>query len=104
MTRIMANQALVNDIQTSGNYTIGTDCKDAYSNSVPASTVIGDVGGKICFNSVQIAADIQNLNQEDGMIRLAALAFHEHVHHFQNASAGATVNEAEAYQFAADVQ
>ena len=38
------------------------------------------------------------------MIHLAALALHEHVHHFQNTLAGSTINEAEAYRFAAYVQ
>lgn len=80
--RVMANQALAKDIEAS-TYTLGDKCLDAYSNSVPASTVVGAEHAEVCFDSAKLEAELSNLSSEEMMIRLASLAFHEHIHHLR---------------------
>lgn len=104
LTRVMKGGALQKDIASPGNYIISSDCVDGYSDSVPASALVGDVGGKICFNAQKLAQDYANLSEEDVMIRLASLAFHEHAHHFQDPSDPLKQNEIEAYRLSAYVQ
>jgi hypothetical protein len=89
--------ALRTDILTRDNYKSGSQCQDSYNQNVPASAKIGDQGGEICFDTNLISEQLKGRTVEEGFIRLAALAFHEHVHHFQNPSTNLQKNEDEAY-------
>lgn len=97
---------LEGDIQTPNNYFVATKeqtCRDAYNKEVPASAEIGKVGGRICFDVEKLTELYKSLNDEEVMIHLAALAFHEHVHHFQKVSQDEKVikkNEEEANRLA----
>ncbi len=102
--RMLRDGALQKDISTPKNYTFGTSCKDAYSDEVPASAKIGDIGGEICFDVEKLAQDYAALSSEEMMIRLASLAIHEHVHHFQQLSNSPSENEDEAYRVSAYLQ
>jgi len=104
LTRVIANGALRKDIETTGNYVIEARCHDAYDNSVAASAHIGDVGGPICFDVERLADSYRELSREEGMIRLAALAFHEHIHHFQDPKSPIEEIEREAYRVGAYVE
>ena len=101
--RILRDGDLQKDINVSGNYVPGASCADAFSNA-PASAKIGEIGGEICFDTQKLAQAYSALSPEEAMIRLASLAFHEHVHHFQEPSTGLDANEKEAYGLAAYVQ
>jgi hypothetical protein len=79
-------------------------CHDSLNAEVPASAKIGEIGGKICFDTKKIADEFHDLSQEEVMIRLAALAFHEHVHHFQKPETDLKINEDEAYNLSAYVK
>jgi hypothetical protein len=89
--------ALRADILTRDNYKSGSRCQDSYNLAVPASAKIGDQGGEICFDTALISEQLKGQSVEEGFIRLAALAFHEHVHHFQSPSTDLKKNEDEAY-------
>jgi hypothetical protein len=93
-------EALRTDILTRGNYKIGSPCQDSYNHEVPASAQIGDEGGEICFNTNLISDQLKERTIEEGFIRLAALAFHEHVHHLQSRWTNVKKNEDEAYRVA----
>jgi hypothetical protein len=75
---------LADDIATSEYFIADVNqCVDRFDKKVPASTEIGKPGARICFDVVKLVEDYKNLSEEETMIRLAGLAFHEHVHHFQ---------------------
>ena len=77
---------LEKDILTRNNYVFATEkqkCTNVFGEVKEAATVFGDVGGIICFDIDLLVEKMRDLNDELRMIRLAALAFHEHVHHFQ---------------------
>lgn len=100
---------LLEDILKSRYYiSENAECRDAYNNEVGASARIGEKGGVICFDIQKIAYSTRSLSAEKAMIKLAALAFHEHVHHFQNISGNDTkkieANEYEAYALSAYVE
>lgn len=101
---VMARNALQEDINSKTNYTVEESCADLNNAEVPASTEIGVPGSDICFNVNAIAEEYQNLDSENVMIRLASLAMHEHIHHFQSASSGLTDNEDQAYRVSAYMQ
>lgn len=93
--RMMDQNLLQKDVQTPRNYVLKSDCRDALDKKVPASTFLGkkdehgrlvpNLGGEICFDQDELIAvySKMSLDEEQLTIRLAALAFHEHVHHFQ---------------------
>lgn len=86
LKRLMAGDRLKKDIMTSNNYVIATSrlaCRDAYNVEVPASTRVGEFGGSICFDVPKLAEAYRGYTQEEILIHLAGLAFHEHMHHFQ---------------------
>ena len=87
-----------------GNYVIKKVCRDTLNVEVAASAKIGDVGGKICFDAKRIASQYRNLSEEALMVRLANIAFYEHVHHFQKSSDSLAENETEAHHLSAYVQ
>jgi hypothetical protein len=101
--RIMTDDLLQNDIRSS-EYVLKAKCQDSYSPSVPASTKIGVPGAEICFDVKKVASTTNRLSEEDVMIKLASLAFHEHVHHFQDSAASIEQNEDDAYKLSAYVQ
>jgi hypothetical protein len=83
--RMMSERSLVHDIQES-HYVLATPsspCKDAYDNAVPASAMIGKPQSDICFDVEKLVHSFQGLSEEDVMIQLSSLAFHEHTHHYQ---------------------
>lgn len=99
--RITANGKLAADIMTPNNYFASTPnepCVDAFNNKVPASTQIGKLGGRICFDLQKLVAAYKGFAEEDVMIQLAGLAFHEHVHHFQTPSRDIKVIEKNEYE------
>lgn len=95
--RMLKDQALQNDISTPKNYKIGLQGCDepqmpvkGRAKLVRASTSTGsngipNIGGRVCFDLPGLVSDFrgQGLSVEDAVIKLAAVAFHEHVHHFQ---------------------
>jgi len=101
--RLVAENGLQNDILSS-NYTLDDSCKDAFDAQVPASAKIAERGGNICFNVKKLVDSYKGLSQEDMMIKLASLAFHEHAHHFQKNEDSVEQNESEAYLLSAYVQ
>ena len=94
---------LGHDIESS-SYVIANaslQCRDAYDQAVPASTRVGKIGSQVCFNVDKLAASYRGLGDEDLMVQLASLAFHEHIHHFQTFSQDAIKkNEADANRVA----
>ena len=110
--RTMKDGQLQRDIKTPENYVISAACHDSFNEDVPASAVIGDVGGKICFDTKKLTAMYRGLSEEDVLIKLASLVSHEHVHHFQaaldrnDAALAEKIEkyETEAYQVSAYVQ
>ncbi len=104
--RMLKDNQLEKDIQTPKNYYLGNNCLDAYNKKVSASTLIGVPGAKVCFDKAKLLIDLQRLSLEEVMIRLASIAFHEHVHHFQVRSSNPAEikrNETEAYHVSAYV-
>ena len=101
--RMMNDRSLVRDIQES-HYVLATPsspCKDAYDNAVPASAMIGKPQTDICFDVEKLVHSFQGLSEEDVMIQLSSLAFHEHTHHYQIFSKEAIhQNEADANRIA----
>lgn len=98
MKSMMQDESLLNDIKNS-KYIIGSNCRDAYNSIVSASTQVGKMNSDICFDSERLSKLYVGLDDEDVMIKLASLAFHEHTHHFQVHSStkkGIEKNEAEA--------
>jgi hypothetical protein len=96
--------ALERDIRTSDNYIVKESCEDKSGNQVPAATQLGNKGGKICFDAKRLVGQYKELSHEEMMIRLASLAFHEHIHHFQSDKDSDLQNEKQANQVAAYVQ
>lgn len=82
---MMKNNSLLNDIMNS-KYVVKTQCFDAYDHSVSASTKVGELNSDICFDIEKLSKIYVGLGDENVMIRLASLAFHEHTHHFQSFS------------------
>jgi len=111
-SQMLKDGALQRDIQTKNNYTLGDSCLDAYNSEVPVSTELGqldkpNIGGEICFDlkKLVVAYQNKNLTEEQLMIKLASLAFHEHVHHFQVYSkSDVQSNEESANKIAAYIQ
>lgn len=83
LSRAMQNQELQKDINTSGNYLLRDECPSDNAEKPLASTDFGAIGGPICFAIPRIVAEYKNLSTEDFVIRLASVAIHEHIHHFQ---------------------
>lgn len=105
---IMKDGSLAKDIRTS-KYFAGPACKDELNLDVPASTELGtknapNLGGSICFDVDLLTSRYQGLSKEELMIQMASLAFHEHIHHFQDRNGDKNANEKEAYLVAAYVQ
>lgn len=86
LARIMGN--LQTDLNKSTYYEASKDqpCVDEFNNSVPASTHIGQIGAGVCFDIPKLVSAYKDYSEEEVMIHLAGLAFHEHVHHFQTPS------------------
>lgn len=85
---LMQNNKLKQDIINS-KYAEATEakpCEDAYNEAVSASTEVGKPGAEICFDIKKLAKSFGSLTEEELMVKLASLAFHEHVHHFQEFS------------------
>jgi len=98
MKSMMLDEKLLNDIKNS-KYGISSNCKDEYDNAVSASTQVGKINSDICFDTEKLSKLYVGLDDENVMIKLASLAFHEHTHHFQVHSPskkGIEKNEAEA--------
>lgn len=106
MIKMMEGNALIEDLLTPNNYFTATNeqpCVDAFNNQVPASTTIGKIGGRVCFDLDKLVEAYKEFSEEEVMIRLASLAIHEHTHHFQKPSADVKViqqNEDEANRVA----
>jgi hypothetical protein len=103
LKQVSVRGALQKDVEIS-RYEASSRCMADSSDSVPASTEVGKLGGKICFNLEKLAQQYSSLSSEELMIRLASLAFHEHIHHFQLVSESREINEKEANEFSAYVQ
>lgn len=101
---ILKDGALENDIRTQGNYIVQDSCSDSFNKNVPASAKIGDVGGRICFDTNRLASAFHGMSAEQTMIELASVAFHEHVHHFQHPGELISKNEDEAYALSAYIK
>ncbi len=111
----LLSEGLLRDVKSADNYYFG-DCLDAQDSSVPASTEFGqmdgnqckpNIGGRICFNPKKLVSiyESEGLSEEQLLIRLAALAIHEHIHHFQCVNDKNEMKlESEANQVAAYVQ
>jgi hypothetical protein len=82
LTKMISNGSLRNDIINS-KYIASNDCKDSHEEMTPASTLVGLKGSDICFNTQKLVTAYKGFNDEEVMINLASLAFHEHAHHFQ---------------------
>ena len=99
LLKMMKQSALPEDIKYS-NYVLATKkapFRDAYDSTVPASTTVGRPRSNICFDVEKLQHSFKGLSEEDVMVQLAALAFHEHTHHFQVFSSEAIQqNESEA--------
>jgi hypothetical protein len=100
---IIANGALAKDIEIA-QYTPTPGCRDSLDQSVNAAAAIGKPGTPICFDVVQLAEEYKGMDGEAAMIRLASLAFHEHIHHFQSPVVALKRNENEAYLISAYVE
>jgi hypothetical protein len=103
---LLQDQRLQKDILTPGNYVASDSCSSGTDPSSLASATFGDVGGKICFDVRKLANSYANLSEEQLLIRLASLALHEHVHHFQAPTEDNSLllaYEDEAYSIAAYV-
>jgi hypothetical protein len=107
LERMIAGGALRRDIESPSNYRVGLDdCHDAAKNlpDALALTYTGrngqpNVGGRICFDVRGLVKQFNTsgIRPEDAVIKIAALTFHEHVHHFQDeASDPATIQRQEA--------
>jgi len=95
---MMLDENLLNDIKNS-KYNISSNCKDDYDSAVSASTQVGKLNSDICFDTEKLSKLYVGLDDENVMIKLASLAFHEHTHHFQvhsSSKEGIEKNEAEA--------
>jgi len=87
---MLKNGQLQQDIMSPNNYLIGLE-KCQATNNVPdvrAWTHTGkngvyNIGGPICFDVERLVQDYKDLSVKDAVVKLVALAFHEHVHHFQ---------------------
>ncbi len=97
LSRMLTGGQLQSDINTSSNYYEASRCVDAGARDVHASAKIGEIGGKICFDVVKLADQYKNISRTEAMKRLAAVALHEHTHHFQNPRTPIAQNEHEAY-------
>lgn len=93
LSQLMMSSSLLTDLQNSvytdrnGN---NTPCLSESGENGFASTPFGlhnqpSIGSPVCFEIEKIAKDYEQkgLSSEQGMIELAALAIHEHIHHFQ---------------------
>jgi uncharacterized protein YfiM (DUF2279 family) len=111
--KMVRGNALQKDIDTQGNYVAGLEnCNFNQQGANPESTNIKvrawtqtgrngefNVGGKICFDVNGLVQDFKGISLEEAAVRLAALAYHEHTHHFQFATDDAAAikkQEAEA--------
>jgi len=84
--RMMAGGELERELLTASPFheaTHNQPCVDAFNNAVPASTGIGKPGSAICFDIVKLEPYYSSYKEEEVMIHLASLAFHEYVHHYQ---------------------
>lgn len=82
--KMLKDNSLFNDIEKS-KYFVSNSCKDSFNELTPASTLVGQLGSAICFNTNKLVTAYKGLNEEEVMVKLASLAFHEHVHHYQRA-------------------
>lgn len=82
--KMLKGNSLQNDIEKS-KYLVSLSCKDSFNDLTPASTLVGQLQSDICFNTEKLVAAYKGLSEEEVMVRLASLAFHEHVHHYQQA-------------------
>lgn len=80
--RLLQNDFLQIDIRES-KYIASESCEDTMHGPSAASALMGKLGSDICFNPVILAKLYQGMDDENVMVQLASLAFHEHVHHFQ---------------------
>ncbi|MCK6598408.1 MAG: hypothetical protein L6Q37_08600 [Bdellovibrionaceae bacterium] len=79
---MMKDNSLIKDISKT-KYLISESCKDSANEHTPASTLVGQMGSDICFNTKKLVSTYKDLNEEEVMVKLASLAFHEHTHHYQ---------------------
>lgn len=72
-----------NDILQSPYYT-KNKCQDEFQKSVHASSLFGKQSSPICFDTEKLTMELKSASQEESLLKLAAIAFHEHIHHFQS--------------------
>ncbi|MCB0370045.1 MAG: hypothetical protein KDD45_11635 [Bdellovibrionales bacterium] len=95
-SKMLKDNSLLTDIEKS-KYIVSKSCKDFANEHTPASTLVGHLGSEICFNTEKLVRAYKSLNEEEIIVRLASLAFHEHAHHYQQADKEKmTRNEEEA--------
>jgi hypothetical protein len=103
-------------------YETGPECRERFYPKVAAATKEKDPAGAvtgigarapheqsvICFDVSEnstLLQQVKDLSYEEALKRVASLAFHEHVHHFQeDIPSQIEANEYEAYQLAAYVR
>lgn len=83
------------------------DCLDEFDKKLKVGTKVGVPRAPVCFDLKALSADYNGVNTELVMVNLAAVAFHEHMHHFQtdpmeNTSLFATLED-DAYQISSYV-
>jgi hypothetical protein len=113
--QVLENNGLISDIQTPNNYVFNQGCPEAPGRPPSqiveskasligesnyerfACTPIGVKGGSINFEIKKLSEYYKGLNNQELLIRLASLAIHEHIHHFQNPAVELQIHENEAY-------
>lgn len=102
--RMMRDGALVKDISTPDAYVASLDSctgarviRDAMAWTDTGQDQRFNIGGRICFDVPALVKQFKTsgLGIEDAVIKIAALAFHEHVHHFQMESSDPSVIQAQ---------
>jgi hypothetical protein len=75
-------QAILTEIGSRGAYA-NLDCRGEDGGQLEISARYGNPGGDICLNLPLIADRLRGKPLEEGLIRIAALAFEAHLRHFQ---------------------
>ena len=98
------NALIIEDIWKSP-YRFDSGCVENHNGeTIAARTSIGVRGATICFDLDVLFDQLKQLSVEEATIRIAALAFHEHIHHFQSVNDSMEKNEDAAYKIAAYVR
>ncbi len=102
LTKLSSRNKLQEDINASP-YIAPYRCPDIESGK-SATTRIGKRNDEICFDIESLLREYRSLTIEETLIRLASVALHEHVHHFQNKRKPKNENEEEGLLVSAYVR